>query len=84
MRELYVDGHSLAEGVFVGTDAEEVAAGKVVAPFVVFDADAQRNIAGPFDTYGEAALTIRLILAGAKPKLDEEKLRQRLDRLDTR
>lgn len=50
-RELHVDGTSVAEDVFVSCERDTPG---MVAPFVVFDADAQTNIAGPFDTWDAA------------------------------
>jgi hypothetical protein len=53
--KLHVDGTN-AEGYYEsGATPWSVAAGEHRAPFAVFDEDAQRNVAGPFLTYGEAA-----------------------------
>jgi hypothetical protein len=45
------------------------------APFVVFDVDLQRNIAGPFDTRVQARMALGAILCGGVPTLDVEALR---------
>lgn len=73
-RELYVEGHSEETGLF-DTDGQ-------LPPFVVFDADQQMNIAGPFDTRAEAEEHHRHILAGGKPKMDSKKLSDWLQRID--
>lgn len=77
-RELYVDGHSITEGVFVSCDND----GTCVAPFVVFDADAQQTIAGPFYTWTAANEHRLCILGGAKPELDARRLRLWVDQLE--
>lgn len=74
-RELSVDGHSKEEGVFTGDGTHP--------PFVVFDADKQENIAGPFNTRQEAASHRLAILMGAKPKLDGKALGAWLDKIDS-
>lgn len=65
VRNLYVDGIS-SDGTFQG-DGDR-------APFVVFDADLQYNIAGPFDTRSEADNHRLDILAGSPPVMDADKL----------
>ncbi|WP_087865916.1 hypothetical protein [Comamonas thiooxydans] len=61
-RELVVDGLD-DQGCFAG-DGQ-------TAPFVVFDADAQKNIAGPFITREQAAAHRLAILQGEAPMLNE-------------
>jgi len=78
-RELHVDGHSTAEGVFVTCQKGDP---DMVAPFMVFDADQQTNIAGPFDTWDEADQHRRDILGGAPPRLNIKALRAALDKLE--
>lgn len=78
-RELHVDGHSLADGVFMTVPEPEEG---IVAPFVVFDADQQRNIAGPFDTWQAAEQHRQEILGGTEPNLNVRKLRRWVQKLD--
>jgi hypothetical protein len=67
MRELHVDGSSVLEfldedtPILVSVDRPDDA--EVSAPFFVFDADQQHNIAGPFDSYEQAKAVIDSILA---------------------
>lgn len=46
MMKLHIDGTCPNEDVFTGYDARKP--GETVAPYVVFDEDAQRNTDGPF------------------------------------
>jgi hypothetical protein len=74
-RELHVDGHTHKNGgLFDG--------GGRYPPFVVFDADKQENIAGPFNTRAEARDHLREILKGAEPKLDAVALGEWIERID--
>lgn len=75
-RELHVDGTNPDDGLFGGADESSL------PPFVVFDADAQENIAGPFNTAAEAEQHRLDILAGAKPSLDTARLRKWVDLID--
>jgi len=74
MRELVVDGHDENQGVFAGDGT--------LPPFVVFDADQQENIAGPFNTREEAERHREEILTGTAPRLDGVALRAWIDKLD--
>lgn len=74
-RELYVDGHSHENGGVFSGDGK-------YPPFVVFDADKQENIAGPFNTRKEAETHLQEILAGAEPKLDASALGDWIERID--
>ena len=47
-REVFVDGHEYDD-----PDSDLAGDGQF-APFYVFDADLQRNVAGPFDSRAEA------------------------------
>ena len=51
-------------------------------PFVVFDVDAQENIAGPFQTRAAAELHQLEILAGAEPRLDVPSLAAWIEKID--
>jgi len=73
-RQIYVDGTDAISGDFLG-DGE-------LPPFVVFDADAQCNIAGPFLTRDEAETHRLEILAGVEPRLDERALSEWIERID--
>lgn len=75
-RELYVDGHTHKNGGTFQGDGR-------YPPFVVFDADKQENIAGPFDTRAEANKHLKEILRGGKPKFDEKKLGELLEKIDS-
>ena len=72
-RHLVVDGLDEA-GCFAG-DGER-------APFVVFDVDAQGNIAGPFASRDLAEKHRDEILAGHEPRLDAKRLTQQLADID--
>lgn len=73
-RHLIVDGTDATSGHFMG-DGE-------LPPFVVFDVDAQENIAGPFHTR-VAAESHRLgILVGNKPRLDGPALSAWIEKID--
>lgn len=74
MRHLVVDGTDAASGLFMN-DGE-------LPPFVVFDVDAQENIAGPFHTRMAAESHQLEILAGAKPWLDGSELAAWIARID--
>jgi hypothetical protein len=74
MRDLVVDGTDAASGHFLG-DGE-------LPPFVVFDVDAQQNIAGPFHTRAAAESHLLEILAGAEPWLDGPTLASWIGRID--
>lgn len=64
MRELHIDG-LFKDGTLQGAADEKDTS--VTAPFYVFDADAQQNIAGPYLTYAEADNNRRAILNGHEP-----------------
>lgn len=74
MRELHVDGTDETSGHFLGDGT--------LPPFVVFDADKQENIAGPFNTRAEAESHLLEILAGAEPKFDGPALAAWIERID--
>ncbi len=71
---LVVDGID-ESGAFMG-DGEN-------PPFVVFDVNAQENIAGPFNTRDEAEYHIGEILMGRKPQLNKKALIDWLNRIDS-
>lgn len=73
-RELLVDGTDAVSGFFMG-DGE-------LPPFVVFDVDAQENIAGPFHTRAATESHRLEILAGAKPRLDVPALAAWIEKID--
>ncbi len=73
-RDLVVDGTDAASGLFMG-DGE-------LPPFVVFDIDAQENIAGPFHTWAAAESHRLEILAGAEPRLDGPALAAWIEKID--
>lgn len=75
-RELIVDGTDPISGLFQGADKDSV------APFVIFDADAQHNIAGPFNSHQEAEKHRQEILAGIEPRMNVKKLREWITRID--
>jgi hypothetical protein len=72
-RNLVVDGTD-EMGHFAG-DGETY-------PFVVFDIDAQKNIAGPFKTRADGEKAREAILAGAAPVLDSDALLALLEAMD--
>ncbi|AQH05889.1 hypothetical protein A9R05_43600 (plasmid) [Burkholderia sp. KK1] len=72
-KNLLVDGTG-ADGLFAGDGKS--------APFVIFDADRQQNIAGPFNDRDAAEQATRAILHGEEPKLDALALDAWLTRID--
>jgi hypothetical protein len=73
-RQLVVDGTDASSGLFMGD-------GKLPA-FVIFDGDAQENIAGPFHTWAGADSHRLGILAGAEPLLDGPALAAWIEKID--
>ena len=65
-RELHVDGVKVDDGwSLIGSDGEDDP--ETMTPYFVFDADVQKNIAGPYLTYAEAANNLAAILEGQEP-----------------
>lgn len=75
-RRLHVDGMT-REGTFMSCQE-----GEASVPFVVFDEDAQENIAGPFNTWKEAEAHRLHILSGGEPYLNSSEIRKYLDAWD--
>jgi hypothetical protein len=73
-RNMVVDGTDSVSGLFMG-DGE-------LPPFVVFDVDAQENIAGPFHTRAAADSHRLEILAGVEPWLDGPALAAWIEKID--